>query len=124
MAKKKILIIEDDQSLVNLIKRAVSQRQYEVFLALAANEGFDQALLQQPNLIILDILLPGQNGFECLQRLKEHPKTKTIPVIILSNLGQDEEIRLGLSLGAVDYLVKADFSIDEVVEKLEKYLES
>ena len=122
MAKKTILIIEDDESLVKLVQRAIGSHKYQVRLALEANEGFDQALRQKPDLILLDILLPGQNGFECLQRLKEHPQTKEIPVIILSNLGQAEEIRRGLSLGAIDYLVKADFSIDEVVEKLEKHL--
>ena len=120
MAKIKILIIEDDQSLVRIIESALDAEKFEVILALEADEGFDKAILEQPNLIVLDILLPGKSGFECLKNLKTNRRTKNIPVIVLSNLGQDEEVRKGLQLGAVDYLVKADFKIDEVVAKILK----
>lgn len=122
MPKTKILIIEDDKSLVKLIEQALDPKKFEVVLALEADEGLDKATLEKPTVIILDILLPGKSGFECLKKLKEDQKTKDIPVIILSNLGQDQEIREGLKLGAVDYLVKADFTIDEVVKKILKYL--
>lgn len=119
--KKKILIIEDDKSLVKLIKEAMESKNFEVIVALEAREGSSKALTEQPDLILLDILLPEENGFQCLSNLKEHPKTQAIPVVILSNLGQNEEIRKGLATGAIDYLVKADLSIDEVVEKIVKY---
>ncbi|OGY43251.1 MAG: hypothetical protein A3J62_00715 [Candidatus Buchananbacteria bacterium RIFCSPHIGHO2_02_FULL_38_8] len=122
MPKTKILIIEDDQSLVKIIGEALGAEKFTVILALEADEGLDKAILEQPTLIVLDILLPGKSGFECLKKLKENQKTKDIPVIILSNLGQSEEIREGLSLGAVDYLVKADFAINEVVQKILKHL--
>ena len=84
------------------------------------DEGLEKAILEQPAVIVLDILLPGKSGFECLKKLKERKETREIPVIILSNLGQDEEIRTGLEMGAIDYLVKADFTIDEVVKKIVK----
>lgn len=120
--KKKILIIEDDKFLIKLIVDALDHRQFEVISAPEAREGSSKALTEQPDLIVLDVLLPEEDGFQCLENLKEHPKTKHIPVIILSNLGQDEEIRRGIKLGAVDYLVKANFSIQEIVETITKHI--
>lgn len=120
MKKAKILIIEDDESLVKLIEGSINRNEFSVSLALETDEGLDKAILEQPDVIVLDIMLPGKSGFECLKQLKSHAKTQDIPVIILSNLGQDEEVREGLGLGAVDYLVKADFTIDEVVTKIVK----
>jgi len=120
MEKKKILIIEDDKSLVSILRGAIDLEKFGITLALEAQEGIEKAILEHPDLIVLDILLPGQSGFECLQILKERKETRNIPVIILSNLGQEEEIRKGLELGAVDYLVKADYSIDKVINKITK----
>jgi len=120
MEKDKILIIEDDESLVKIIDEALDKEKFDTILALEADEGIEKAILEKPAIIVLDILLPGKSGFECLKTLKERKETRDIPVIILSNLGQNEEIREGLQLGAVDYLVKADFSIDEVVNKITK----
>lgn len=124
MNKIKILIIEDDKSLVKIIEEAVDLKKFEVILAIEADEGLQKAILEKPAVIVLDILLPGKSGFECLKKLKERKETKDIPVIILSNLGQDEEIRKGLELGAVDYLVKADFTITEVVDKIVKAIKN
>ena len=118
--KTKILIIEDDESLVKIIEGALDHKKFEVILAIEADEGLEKAILENPAVIVLDILLPGKSGFECLQKLKERKETREIPVIILSNLGQEEEIREGLNLGAVDYLVKADFTIEEVISKIVK----
>ena len=120
MKKKKILLIEDDQSLVKLLSEAIDPEKFDVKIALEVEEGIDKAILNQPDVIVLDILLPGKSGFDCLKKLKERKETKDIPVIILSNLGQEEEIEEGLKLGAVDYLVKADFAIDKVIEKITK----
>ena len=120
MKKIKILIIEDDKSLVRIIEEALNHDEFEVILALSAEEGLAKATSEKPKLVVLDILLPGESGFSCLKSLKENPKTKDIPVIILSNLGQDDEIIQGQKLGAVDYLVKTDFSIDEIIDKINK----
>ena len=120
--KKKILVIEDDEGLVNLLRRGLDESGFEITLALEADEGLDKAVLSRPDLIILDILLPDKNGFECLRQLKSNPKTRDIPVVILSNLGQSEEIRKGLQLGAVDYLVKAEFSVNEISKKITQYI--
>ncbi|MFA5021586.1 MAG: response regulator [Patescibacteria group bacterium] len=118
MEKKKILIIEDDQSLVRLIKQALGENEFEVSLALTADEGLKKAVSQKPAVIVLDVLLPGKNGFKCLEELKANQQSKNIPVIMLSNLGQIEEIKKGHDLGAIDYLVKADFSVDEVAKRI------
>ena len=122
MFKPKILIVEDDKSLVKMIESALDQEKFDVILALDADDAVKKAVDQKPDIIVLDIMLPGKSGFECLKRIKAKKETKMIPTIILSNLGQTEEIKRGLDLGAIDYIVKANSSIDEVVEKIVKYL--
>ncbi|OGY45364.1 MAG: hypothetical protein A3A24_00380 [Candidatus Buchananbacteria bacterium RIFCSPLOWO2_01_FULL_46_12] len=122
MPKTKILIIEDDKFLSRLIKDSLDPEKFEVAVALSADEGIDQAIIDRPALIVLDILLPGKDGFTCLREMKKNPKIKNIPVIILSNLGQDEEIKKGRALGAVDYIIKANFSIDRVIKKILRQL--
>src|SRR3989338_10836631 len=104
MPKTKILIIEDDKFLSRLIKDSLDPEKFEVAVALSADEGIDQAIIDRPALIVLDFLLPGKDGFSCLREMKKNPKIKNIPVIILSNLGQDEEVSKGLELGAVYYI--------------------
>lgn len=122
MEKPKILIVEDDKSLVKMIESALDKEKFDVILAMDADDALKKASNQIPDIIILDVMLPVKSGFECLKRLKAKKETKNIPAIILSNLGQAEEIEKGLALGAVDYIVKADFSIDQVVEKILKHL--
>ena len=119
MGKSKILIIEDDKSLVSILEGAIDLEKFEIVLALEADEGIKKALSEKPAVIVLDILLPGQSGFECLKRLKEMKETKGIPVIILSNLGQEEDVEKGKKLGASDYMVKANFTPSQVLEKVQ-----
>ena len=116
--KKKILIIEDDKNLVRLLKDALPKNRYEVLLAIDGQEGLSKAKKGKPDLIILDILLPGKSGFDVLEEVKSDSDTKKIPVLILSNLGQEQEIQIGMNLGAADYLIKADFTINDVVKKV------
>ena len=124
MVKTKILIIEDDKFLVSILKDAIDRDKFEVILALDAEEGIDKAIKEQPAVIVLDVLLPSKSGFDCLKEIKKLKITKNIPVIILSNLGQDDEIRKGLELGAVDYLVKCNFKVDEIVDKIIKTIKT
>ena len=121
MVKRTVLIVEDDQSLVTLLSRALEANHFKVHLALDAERGFRDAKRQPPSLIILDVMLPGMDGFHCLEKLKSDPATKRIPVIILSNLGQSEEVQQALALGAADYVVKADFTIAQVIDKIKRY---
>ncbi len=120
MVKKKLLIIEDDVSLIDIFKTAIDDKKYNVIIATEGDEGVKKAVAELPNGIVLDILLPGKNGFDVLIELKNNSKTKKIPVIILSNIGQEEEIKRGLQLGADDYMIKADFTIDQVLNKIDQ----
>lgn len=120
MTKKKLLIIEDDVSLIDIFKTAIDNKKYNVIIAIDGDEGVKKALSENPDGIVLDILLPGRNGFDVLINLKNNAKTKKIPVVILSNIGQEEEVKRGLQLGADDYMIKADFTIDQVLNKIDQ----
>jgi DNA-binding response OmpR family regulator len=120
--KKKILIIEDEKDLKFFLVRKFTEEGFDVEEAIDGEEGIKKPKENKPDLILLDLLLPGIDGFEVLSRLKRDPDLESIPVIILSNLGQEEEIGRGLKLGAVDYLIKANFTLDEIVERVRKVL--
>ena len=118
----KILTIEDDKFLRELIKRKLQSESFESIEAVDGEEGLQQARAQKPDLVLLDLMLPGIDGFEVLSRMKKSPELSNIPVIILSNLGQRDDIEKGLKIGAVDYLVKAHFTPNEIVEKVKQAL--
>ena len=117
-----ILIIEDDKFLRDLIAKKLTQEGYNTIEAVDGEEGVKQIKEQKADLILLDLILPGIDGFEVLSRIKEDSTLAMIPVIILSNLGQKEDIARGLKLGAVDYLIKAHFTPNEIIEKIKKAL--
>ncbi|MDP4007124.1 MAG: response regulator [bacterium] len=118
----KILIVEDDKFLRELIMQKVSKEGYEVVGAVDGEEGMKMAKTEQPGLILLDLILPTVDGFDVLRQLKEEASTKNIPVIILSNLGQKEDVEKGKQLGAEDYIVKAHFTPAEIVEKIKSVM--
>ena len=116
--KIKILLIEDDPFLLNMYN---TKFELEGFLVITANDGekgSKLALKEEPDIILLDILLPKKDGFEVLEELKTNNKTKDIPVILLTNLSQKNEVERGLLLGAIDYLIKAHFMPSEIVTKI------
>lgn len=119
---KKILIIEDDKFLRELISRKLKDEEFEIAEAVDGEEGLKKIKEEKPDLILLDLILPNIDGFEVLSRMKEDPKITAIPVIILSNLGQKEEVERGLKLGAADYLIKAHFTPGEIVEKIKNVM--
>lgn len=119
---KKILIVEDDKFLRELITRKLDNEGYMVVEAVDGEEGLKKASEEKPDLILLDLILPGIDGFEVLTQIKQNNNLASIPVIILSNLGQREEIEKGLKLGAIDYLVKAHFTPGEIIEKMKNIL--
>ncbi len=120
MKQRHIVIIEDDESLVRLLSDVLNQEHFNITLALPTPEYLKQIVTQQPALIILDVMLPGESGFEFLEELKANHRTQHIPVVILSNLGQDAEIRRAKTLGAVDYIVKSDHSIEEISQRIKR----
>ena len=116
------MIIEDDRFLAKMLGRMLESNNYQTELAVTGQEGLSKAAAGQADLILLDIMLPDVDGFDILSKIKNDAKTKNTPVVIISNLGQPEDIAQGKKLGAVDYLVKSDLSLDEVVEKVSQHL--
>jgi DNA-binding response OmpR family regulator len=121
--KKNILIIEDDAFLRDLINKKLSSAEFTTTEAIDGETGIKKAKEEKPDLILLDLLLPGPDGFEVLSKLKTDSSTSSIPVIILSNLGQKEEVEKGMELGAIDYLIKAQFTPEEIVIKVREAFE-
>jgi len=119
---KKILIIEDDKFLAKMLARMLETHKYETVLASNGKEGLVKVSSGDISLILLDIMLPDIDGFDLLETIRGNAKTKKIPVVILSNLGQPEDQQQGRALGVNDYLVKSDLSLDEVIGKVRKYL--
>lgn len=117
-ASKKVLIIEDDKFLRELAAQKLEKEGFSVAGATNGQEGLDLLESEKPNVIILDLILPGMDGFETLRKIRTESNFKTIPVIILSNLGQEEDIEKAKSLGATDYLIKAHFSFGEIIKKI------
>ncbi len=120
--KKTILLVEDEKDLREIYKTKLMFDGYRVITADSGREAINLALRQKPSLILLDVILPQKDGFEVLKELKANSKTKDIPVVILSNLGQDWEIKKGEKLGATKFLTKANFTPKEVVKIIEDIL--
>lgn len=114
----KILTVEDDLFLKELLAGKLSNDEFDVAYASNGEEALALANSENPDIILLDILLPGMSGYEVLEKLKADEATAAIPVLILSNFGQPEDIEKGKSLGAVDFLVKANNSLDAIVERV------
>ena len=120
--KTKILLVGDDPFLSSMYSTKFELENFAVLAAEDGEKGLKLALAERPDIILLDILMPKMNGFEVLEKLKENKETDSIPVILLTNLNQKDEIEKGLSLGANDYLIKAHFMPSEVVDKIKKVI--
>lgn len=120
--KTKILIVEDDEFLANIYQTKFEIEGFKVFVAGDGEQGLKMAGSKTPEIILLDVLLPKLDGFAVLEQLKKDSATKDIPVILLTNLGQKEDVQKGLKMGAVDYLIKAHFKPSETVDKVKKVL--
>ena len=120
--KYRILIVEDDPFLLSMYSTKFEMNNFKVFSADDGAKGLELAGSVVPDIILLDIILPKIDGFTVLKKLKEDSKTNHIPVILLTNLNQKEDIEKGLALGAKDYLIKAHFMPSEVVDKIRKII--
>jgi len=123
--KKRVLLVEDEPLLIDLYQERFGEEDFDLAVAQDGDEALKKAA-KGADLILLDILLPGINGFEVLRRLKRNLDTRDIPVIVLTNLGSeksDSDKHLAFSLGAVDYLVKSYHTPDEMVEIINKRLQ-
>ena len=119
----KILLVEDDPFLGGMYVTKLELEHFQVSLAVDGEAGIEQAKSFHPDLILLDILLPKKDGYTVLKELKQDPTTKDIPVILLTNLGQKQDVVKGLDAGAVDYLIKAHFMPSEVIDKIKQHLQ-
>jgi len=119
---KKILFIEDESALQKTFEEILSQEGYKMISALDGEVGLKLAQTEKPDLILLDLVLPKVHGFDVLKKLKENQETKEIPVIVLTNLEGIGDVEKAIELGATTYLVKADYSLKELVKKIKKAL--
>jgi DNA-binding response OmpR family regulator len=119
---KKILIIEDEEILSNLLEKKLKEVGYDVNVAFDGEEGLNKIKELRPDLVLLDIIMPKKGGFEVLEDMRKDDAIKSIPVIIISNSGQPVEISRALELGVKDYLIKTQFDPKEVIEKVKNQI--
>ncbi len=120
--EKTIFLVEDDLFLSSLLKTKFIEAGFKVINARDGDEAIQILKKQKPDIIILDIILPKKNGFEVMQEINKNPAINKAPIIIVSNLGQSEDVSKGKELGAIEYFVKARISIEDLVEKIKKFL--
>lgn len=117
-----ILLIEDEPALRDIFSTKLRMEGFDVIEAGDGVEGLAAAIERIPSLILLDVVLPIKDGFAVLKDLKNHPKTNSIPVVFLTNLGQDFEVRKGMSLGAKNFLTKANLTPATLIDEIRKIL--
>ncbi|OGI17317.1 MAG: hypothetical protein A2Z52_02945 [Candidatus Moranbacteria bacterium RBG_19FT_COMBO_42_6] len=122
MEKKKILIVEDESTLQKALTEFLTEEGFEVFSALDGEIGVALARKEKPDLILLDIILPKKDGYEVLEEIKGNEETKSIPVVLLTNLESPEDIDRAFEKGASTYLVKSNYKLEEVVGKIKETL--
>ncbi len=119
-----VLIIEDDQFLRDLLKTKLEKEGFRVTTAIDGPEGWQKLQSEPVDVVLLDIILPGFDGFEILARARKSPDAQwtKLPIILLTNLGQEADVAKGRTLGANDYLIKSNFTLDEIIQKIKKLL--
>jgi DNA-binding response OmpR family regulator len=122
MEKKKLLIIEDDLVLQGALVEYLSTEGFDVTAASDGETGITMSISENPDLILLDIVLPKKDGYEVLTEVRANEKTKHTPIVLLTNLGSIADVEKALELGATTYLVKADYRLEEVTAKVKEIL--
>ena len=121
-AKKYILVAEDDKFYANIYKTKLAKEGYEVVVVGDGAQAIKLARQKKPDLILLDLVMPVKDGFETLKELKADANLKSVKVVVLSNLGQEEDIKKAKELGAQDYLVKTNVSIGQMMSKIKSFI--
>ncbi len=122
VATKKILIVEDEKILGEMYRDKFIQAGFEIILAVSAEEGHEFLSKEKPDLILLDILLPRENGITFLTKIRKSPETASIPVVAFSNFDDPLTKKEALSLGAKEYLIKTAYTPQEIIKKIKNYL--
>lgn len=117
----KILIVEDEEALSRVLEERFKSEGFETEVAHDGEEAVEIAKKSLPNVIILDLILPKKMGFDVLKEIKKIPELEKVPVIVVSNLGEDESIKEAIRLGANDYFVKSQHPIEEIIDKVKNY---
>lgn len=120
--EKTVLIIEDDRALVKALEYGLKDKGLEVKAYFYGDGAYEKVLEIKPDLILLDLVLPGVHGFEILKAIKSGEITKDIPVIVATNLGEDSDKKRSMELGADDFIVKAQIDLEKIFEKIKKIL--
>jgi DNA-binding response OmpR family regulator len=121
--KTKILIVEDEEILLTALSEELRQEGFNAVGAKDGVEGVEKIVSEKPDLVLLDLVMPRLDGIGALKQMKENPETKDIPIVILTNLSDYDKVSDALSLGAMDYLVKANYRLEELVNKIKTILE-
>jgi two-component system alkaline phosphatase synthesis response regulator PhoP len=121
MAKGKILVVDDEVNITQILEFSIGAEGYEVVTAANGEEAIDKARREQPDLIILDVMMPKIDGYEACRILKANPLTKSIPVVLLTAKGRDIDKRLGYEVGATDYIIKP-FSPSKLIDRIHQLL--
>ena len=119
---KKILIVEDDSFLQGLASTKLEKEGFTVHGASNSDEAAKILMTDLPDLVLLDLVLPGVDGFGILKNIREGEQTKTLPVIVFSNLSEDKDMKHAKDLGATDYMVKSNFTLDELADRIKEIL--
>ena len=120
--KKKVMIVEDDEHISKVYEIKLAKEGFVTSLAVDGDDAVAKITSEKPDMILLDLMIPKKDGFGVLEDIKKVPELASIPVIVLSNLGQQADQNRALGLGANEYLVKVDYPIQEVVNRVKKYL--
>ncbi len=118
----KILVVEDESALQKTASQILAESGFDVVSALDGEKGVDLAKKETPDLILLDLILPKKDGFAVLEELKKDERTRRIPVVVLSNLAENDDVSKALALGAHSYLIKTEYRLPEVVAKVKEVL--
>lgn len=122
MDKKRILIIEDETTLQRALSEFLTAEGFEVLSALDGEEGLGMVREKNPDLVLLDIILPKKDGYEVLAEIKKDEKTTKIPVVLLTNLEAAEDVQRAFDSGATTYLVKSNYKLEDIVKKIKEIL--
>lgn len=120
--RKKILLVDDDPFILDMYVLKFKERNFEIITATDGKTGLEKIRHDKPDVVLLDIVMPALDGFDVLQELKKQKPDHPMKIILLTNLGQKEDVERGMSLGADDYIIKAHFTPSEVVDKVNSLL--